>query len=161
MRSVFALATIVATVTAQAQNLTAALAGQPELTTLLSVLGKYPDLVTGLSAAKDITVVAPSNAAFAKFTNTTSANTTLANDALVKAILSYHILNGTIKSTAITTTPAFVPTKLVSPLLANVTGGQRVEALKTNDSVQIISGLMAASNVVKAVRIYLTIIIPR
>lgn len=151
MRSVLALTALVASVAAQAtQNLTAALTSDPDLSNLTAIVSTFPQLVTALGSATNITILAPSNAAFAKFLNNSGANATLGNTDLVQAILSYHILNGTINSTQITSNATFVPTHLNSPLLANVTGGQRVEALNNSGTVQIISGLLATSNVTKA-----------
>jgi uncharacterized surface protein with fasciclin (FAS1) repeats len=65
---------------AQALNSTA------ELSTLGTVLGLVPELVTALGSAQNITILAPSNAAFAKVDNATLSGLT-ANTGLLTALL--------------------------------------------------------------------------
>jgi hypothetical protein len=69
----------------------------------------------------------------------------------VAALLTYHVLNGTYKSSAFTNTSQFLPTLLTNETYANVTGGQRVEARLNGSSVEIFSGLLQKSMVVTAV----------
>jgi hypothetical protein len=65
--------------------------------------------------------------------------------------LQYHVLNGTYAANAVTNTSAFIPTALTNPAFANVTGGQRVQAVLVNNNVTFYSGLLANSSVVQAV----------
>ncbi|KAJ8114192.1 hypothetical protein OPT61_g3872 [Boeremia exigua] len=134
-----------------APTLAAALNSSSELTSLSGLLGLQGlgELVQGLSSAQNITILAPSNEAFANVGNETLQALT-ANPGLVTALLQYHVLNGTIRSSAITNQSEFVPTLLTNPLFTNVTGGQVVEAVTTGDNVTFFSGLLSNSTVTQA-----------
>lgn len=138
--------------TSSAQNLTSVLSSNSDLSTLTSVLSAFPNLVAALGSASNITILAPSNEAFANVGNSTVGQAIKANDtAAIQAVLTYHVLNGTYNSSQITSTPSFVPTHLTNEAYTNVTDGQVVEALNTTDGVQFISGLLANSTVTQAV----------
>jgi uncharacterized surface protein with fasciclin (FAS1) repeats len=109
-------------------------------------------LVSALAGASNITVLAPSNEALAKFLNTTAGTSAASMPGAVAALLSYHILNGTYPASSFTNTSMFIPTMLMNTSYANVTGGQRVEAMATNNSVVFTSGLLSTSTVTTAVR---------
>ncbi len=64
------VAALVAGASAQMMNLTALLSSTPELSNLTTYVSLFPDLLTTLGSATDITILAPSNDAFAKFLNT-------------------------------------------------------------------------------------------
>jgi len=59
-------------------NITQALSGQPDLSTLTTFIGQFPQLLTTLGNANNITLLAPSNDALSKFIS--NAGTNLAND---------------------------------------------------------------------------------
>lgn len=152
------LAALAAAASAQSTlNLTAALAGNNNLTNLTSYLGFLgAPFVTQLQDLKNVTLLAPSNRAFAAFLNSSAGAAIKLNDtAAIQAVLTYHVLNGTYSSSAITTTPAFIPTLLNNKAYTNVTGGQRVEAIATGTNVTFVSGLLAHSNVIQAVSLTL------
>lgn len=131
-------------------NLTAAVASSPELSQLAATLGFYPDLVAALADIPNITLLAPSDAAFEEFMN--SSNAAALNDtALIQAVLQYHVLNGTYYSDNVTETPSFIPTSLVNSSYTNVTGGQVVKAVLTDGKVVFFSGLLTNSTVTQAV----------
>jgi uncharacterized surface protein with fasciclin (FAS1) repeats len=65
-------------------------------------------------------------------------------------VLTYHILNGTIRSTDIQDTPSFPKTLLTNSTYTNVTGGQVVKAETEDDSVVFTSGLLRQSRVATA-----------
>ncbi|KAH7400866.1 FAS1 domain-containing protein [Phaeosphaeria sp. MPI-PUGE-AT-0046c] len=137
---------------ALAQNtptLLQALNSSSSLSSLSGVLALNPQLVETLGNAKNITILAPSNAAFAKIDNATLAGLT-ANTGLLTAILQYHVLNGTVYGSSVTNASAFVPTLLTNPLFTNVTGGQRVRAQLSNGNVTFFSGLNFNSTVSQA-----------
>lgn len=138
---------------AQEQNLTQALLSNPNLSTLTQLIMGQPELMKGLASAQNITVIAPNNNAFSRFMNSSGAQAA-ANPSMLTAVLSYHALAGIITSDQITTTPAFVPSLLNNPIFSNVTGGQRVEAVKKGSDVLFFSGLGANSTVVVAVSDY-------
>lgn len=133
---------------AASQSLTSLLSGNSDLSSLTGLLQSRPELLATLSSATNITVLAPNNAAISALLNSSAA---LANNsAAVDALLQYHVLNGIIPSTAITNQTAFVPSLLTNSAYANVTGGQRVGAVRRNNTVSIVSGLLNNSTVVTA-----------
>lgn len=104
---------------AQTPSLLQALNSSSSLSSLSGVLALNPQLVETLGNAQNITILAPSNAAFAKIDNATLTALT-ANTGLLTAILQYHVLNGTVYGSQVTNTSAFVPTLLTNPLFTNV-----------------------------------------
>lgn len=133
-------------------SLLEALNSSTQLTSLSGVLSLpgLGELVQGLAGAQNITILAPSNEAFASVGNATLTALT-ENPGLLTALLQYHVLNGSILSSAITNQSAFVPTLLTNELFTNVTGGQVVEAVVTDGNVTFFSGLLANSTVAEAV----------
>lgn len=145
--SLLALASIAS---AQTAGLAAALNSTASLSVLNGVLAGSPALLGQLGGLTNITILAPSNEAFAKVDNATLAGLT-ANPGLLAAVLQYHVLNGTYPSSAITNTSTFVHSSLTNPLFTNVTGGQVVNAISRNGNVTLYSGLLANSTVTTAV----------
>lgn len=146
---VLSLAALAATASAQTMNLTAAIAGNPNLTNLTAFSSFFP---ASLAMAQNITVLAPSDQAFAKFLNSSAGSAVKANDtAAIQAILSYHVLNGSYQASMFTSNATFVPTSLSNMAYTNVTGGQRVEAVMVGKNVSIFSGLLQNSTVTQAV----------
>ncbi|KAH9877286.1 hypothetical protein IAQ61_002650 [Plenodomus lingam] len=130
-------------------DLAQALGSTADLSMLNGVLAGSPELLGQLGGLSNITILAPSNAAFAEVDNATLSGLT-ANAGLLTALLQYHVLNGTYMASAITNTSAFVPTALTNPMFTNVTGGQRVEAINRDGNVTIYSGLLSNSSVTTA-----------
>ena len=146
-----ALAALVASVSGQQMmNLTGLLANTSSLSNLTTYLGLFPDLVSQLSSAQNITILAPSNQAFATLLNSTAGASIANNTGLIQAIFQYHVLNGTYYASQISKTPAFVPTLLTNQTYTNVTGGQRVEAVAVGQNVTFFSGLLTNSTVTSA-----------
>jgi uncharacterized surface protein with fasciclin (FAS1) repeats len=107
---------------ALAQNtpsLQQALESSNNLSQLRTVLGLNPQLVESLSNAQNITILAPSNAAFGKIDNATLSALT-ANTDMLTALLQYHVLNGTVYGSQVSNTSAFVPTLLTNSMYTNV-----------------------------------------
>jgi len=133
------------------QSLTDVLGSQNHtLSTLIGLLSAQPDLVATLGTLKDITILAPSNEAFTKLLSDPAvASAVQSNPGLVPALLTYHVLNGTFSSSALTalTAPAFVPTYLTNTTYSTVSGGQRVEVTTSNGGVTILSGSGASATV--------------
>ena len=151
MNKFLALLALGASASAQMMNLTATLAGAPTLSNLTSILGGYPALVSTLAAAKNITILAPSNAAFAKFMSGPYATM---DNATIEAVLMYHVLAGTYEASALnSTTPMFLHTLLNNTAFSNVTGGQVVEASTMGSTVSFYSGLLTDSTVTMAVSV--------
>ncbi|KAE9961380.1 hypothetical protein BLS_002262 [Venturia inaequalis] len=147
----FSIAALVAAASAQGQGLAAVLAANQETAQLAGLVGTLPDVAGQLSSLQNITLLAPSNAALATLLNSSAGAGLASNPGLLQAVLTYHVLSGTYAASAIPTSPAFVPSALVDPKYANVSGGQRVEAFRSGDKVTFISGLLANSTVTQAV----------
>jgi uncharacterized surface protein with fasciclin (FAS1) repeats len=139
---------VLAQTNGSAPSLTQALNSSSSLSSLAGVLSLpgLGELVQGLGSAQNITILAPSNEAFAAIGNET-VQALASNTGLLTALLQYHVLNGTHLSSAITNQSAFVPTLLTNELFTNVTGGQVVEAVKDGDNVTFFSGLLSNSTV--------------
>lgn len=146
---------------ATGQDLVAALQGDAELSTLLGALTLVPGLAASLDAAENITIFAPTNAAFAAVDAASREGQAIANGdvAGLASVLSYHVVPATIPAAAITETPQFVQTLLTpANVIAGgaatlVPGGQYVGAqLVNNVSVVLSSGNLATSTVTQAVR---------
>jgi uncharacterized surface protein with fasciclin (FAS1) repeats len=69
---------------------------------------------------------------------------------MVTALLQYHVLNGSVPSSALTTTAQFIPTLLTNTSFSNVTGGQVVMGVLSGKSVEVFSGLKEKSTVTTA-----------
>ncbi|KAE9983815.1 hypothetical protein EG327_005317 [Venturia inaequalis] len=146
----FSIAALVAAASAQGQGLAAVLAANQETAQLAGLVGTLPDVAGQLSSLQNITLLAPSNAALATLLNSSAGAGLASNPGLLQAVLTYHVLSGTYAASAIPTSPSFVPSALVDPKYANVSGGQRVEAFRSGDKVTFISGLLANSTVTQA-----------
>ncbi|KAF2727419.1 Fasciclin-domain-containing protein [Polyplosphaeria fusca] len=152
MRSTFLSLLAVAGYCAAQSNdtLNATLSGNSELSNLTTFLSANPALLSVLSNATNITILAPNNEAFGMLLNS-SAGENLASDVgLVSALLSYHVLNGTYSASQITNMSAFVPTLLTNETYSNVTGGQRVEAVMIGNETVFYSGLLQNATVSQA-----------
>ena len=145
-------AALAATASAQMMNLNQTLTSTPDLSNLTSYLSLFPQVLSQLSSAQNITILAPSNEAFATYVNSSVGMAIAANDTTaIQALLTYHVLNGTYPAASIKSMPAFVPTMLNNPMYSNVTGGQVVEAVSMGGNVSFYSGLLTNSTVTKAV----------
>ena len=142
----------VATVSAQSDppTLYDVLKDNSDVTALTGIVAGLPELADFLLNATDITILAPTNDAFAKFRKAAGATLSGNDTDLIEALLAYHVLQQTVPSSEFGETPAFVPTLLDTPY-TNVTGGQVVEGALNGSDVIITSGLKATSKVVKAV----------
>ncbi|TDZ15973.1 Fasciclin-like arabinogalactan protein [Colletotrichum orbiculare MAFF 240422] len=129
-------------------GLTAVLASQnSSLSQLTTLLGTQPELVEALSNARNITILAPSNAALEQFLASPAAAGAATNPGLVSAILTYHVLNGTFYASNFTDEPKFIPTLLQNQTYANITGGQRVQGQTVGGNVTFYSALRENSTV--------------
>lgn len=135
-------------VAAQNQTLLEALQSEPSLSNLTTYLSLFPSFLNTAEGLSDITLLAPNNDAFELAINS-EQGVPSSND-LVQAIFTYHVLNGTYSN--FSTNATFIPTALLPGAYANVTGGQRVEALGATDqstsSATFYSGLLQNSTTV-------------
>jgi uncharacterized surface protein with fasciclin (FAS1) repeats len=133
-------------------DLSTALGANANLSVLAGLIKSQPQLLqTLIGSAQNITILAPNNNALSALLNTTAGKSLATDPAAVAALLSYHVLNGTYYSSQIKNISAFIPTLLTNASYANVTGGQRVQALLAHGNVTVISGLELNSTVVQAV----------
>ena len=143
---------IASTVVAQSPDLVSLLKATPDLSTLSSLIGQYPDIVDAIGKAPTpLTVLAPSNEAFVKFLSRPENAAAAKDKDTLKALLTYHVLVKELPASAFTSTPTFVSTGLRNKTYEQVTDGQVVEGVLDGTDVKIISGLRAESTVVKAV----------
>lgn len=133
------------------QDLNATLASQPSLSNLTTFLSLSPGLLEQLSSANDLTILAPSDEAFAELQDSEAFQALATDVGAVAALLQYHVLNGTIRAADITNTSTFVPTLLTNGSYSNVTGGQVVEAIVIGNETVFYSGLLQNATVSQAV----------
>ncbi|KAF1999586.1 FAS1 domain-containing protein [Amniculicola lignicola CBS 123094] len=145
-----ALAALTAAQNNTNSSLVATLSNNPDLSNLTTFLGTIPGLVETLSAATNITIIAPSNQAFADLLAIPGIEAVTSDPGAVAALLQYHVLNGMYMANQITNMSAFVPTLLTNGSFTNVTGGQVVEAVMMGEQTLFYSGLLANSSVVQA-----------
>ncbi|KPI37347.1 uncharacterized protein AB675_10289 [Cyphellophora attinorum] len=123
---------------------------QSDLTQLFAALQLFPDVVSTLRSASNITIFAPTDTAFAALGSDAPTGDALA------AVLNYHVVQGQYPASTIPTMPTYVQTLLTPELsqtdtaLTNVTGGQYVGVVNNGTGVQLLSGNLAVSNVVEA-----------
>lgn len=127
------------------QSLTEVLAANSGLSSLAGLLNTPG--VSLPSNLTNITLLAPNNEAIGAFLNTSTAAALTSDSALISAVLSYHILRGNYSNI---TNTSFIPTLVEPPQFANVTGGQRVQAVAAGGNVTFFSGLLQNSSVVNA-----------
>lgn len=138
-------------------NLTSLLAATPDLSTLTGLISQFPSLLSTLSTAENLTIVAPNNNAFTELLESDSptAQAVKANDSnAIQALLSYHVREGAFYASQINDQPQFIHTTLNNTAYANVTGGQVVESLATTpENAALYSGLFANSTFSAFVRL--------
>lgn len=133
-------------------SLTDLIASSDQLSSLAAILNLYPDVAAQVTAATNVTLFAPNNAAIQALNSSGALEAATMMDGAVEALLSYHVVVGQVPSDAITETPTFAATTLENSAYSNVTGGQVVEAAVDGEDVVITSGLKAPSTVTEAVR---------
>lgn len=102
-----------------------------------------------LSNAEGVTLLAPSNSALTQLYSTPLANQLAQDPNLLTAFLSYHVLSGIYFMSDLNAQPSVaVPTFLNIAAYSNVTGGQKIESRSNNGTVSFFSGGGAQSNVV-------------
>ncbi|KAG2009695.1 hypothetical protein CC2G_012596 [Coprinopsis cinerea AmutBmut pab1-1] len=84
-----------------AQSLASAVSSRPELSTFLTVVSSFPDLVESVSSSGG-TILAPSNNAFSSFleaANLGPEGLAAVPESTVRSLLTYHVLPETLRST--------------------------------------------------------------
>lgn len=141
-------------------DLAALLASQDDLSTLLELVGLVDGLADTLSSASNITIVAPTNQAFAKVPRDIPEGQAIEfrNDTIaIGALLANHVFRGVYPSKVITNIPTFAQTLLDDSYItaqqpfSNFTGGAYNGLVKNGNDVCILSGEQAISTVTEAV----------
>jgi len=121
----------------------------PQLSSLKATLSAYPDLLAAVAAQKDITVLAPNNAAFEKLMASEMFQAVKDDPEVVQAILKYHVLGSKVPSSALSQKAAFPPTLLkdYKPFVKLGGTGQVVKAVVEGSDAYFYSGLGMKSKV--------------
>lgn len=146
---------------AQSPTLLSLLQSQPDLSNLTDALLLVPALASILAELTNITILAPTNAAFDRLfamglTAESQAIETQDPDG-ISTLLAYHVLNDTYNSSSFTEVPAFYNTifnqsySIFGTVRTNVTQGQNVGLVLNGENATILSGELMYSNVVEAV----------
>lgn len=128
-------------------TLTQLIASNDNLSTLGSLLKRYPAIDKALASAGKVTLFAPDNDAIQTWMNTAIGSSTSSAEDGIQSVLEYHVLSSVVYSSDVMQTPAF-PTTLLK------TGNgeyQVVEASLDDGSVIITTGLEEKSKVIQAV----------
>jgi len=142
-------------------DLSALLASQDDLSTLLELVGLVDGLAETLSAASNITIFAPTNQAFAnvpRYIPEGEAVEYRNNTIAIGALLANHVFKGVYPADAITDVPTFAQTLLDSSYVdfrqpfSNFTGGAYNGLVKNGEDVCVLSGEQTISTVRQAVR---------
>ncbi|KAI0168070.1 FAS1 domain-containing protein [Pestalotiopsis sp. NC0098] len=140
-------------------DLAALLASQDDLSTLLELVGLVDGLAETLSSASNITIVAPTNQAFANVPRDIPEGAAIEfrNDTVaIGALLSNHVFKGVYPSHVVTNVPTFAQTLLDDSFItaqqpfSNFTGGAYNGIVKNGDDVCILSGEQTISTVTQA-----------
>lgn len=129
------------------QSLTQVLNNTPDLSNFTNYLS-LTNLENRLDGLSNITILAPTNAAFSEFLNSSEGSVLTSTDQAsmqkAMALLNYHVLNGTYSDF---NDNEIIHTMLTAPEFANVTGGQVIHAFDKRKHHQdiFISGLLATA----------------
>ncbi|PPQ79245.1 hypothetical protein CVT25_002810 [Psilocybe cyanescens] len=105
---------VILCVSVAAQSIVDAVSGQAQLSMLALLLNAQPALVSALSNAQNITLLAPHNDAFNQFLSTPGGMQASGQLDVVAALLTYHVINGAFHSSTFTSTPVFASTLLTN-----------------------------------------------
>jgi uncharacterized surface protein with fasciclin (FAS1) repeats len=162
-----AFAACISAVLAQSPTLSELIQSQSDLSILGDALSIVPDLAKTLSGLKDITILAPTNAAFeallAQGPNQDNIAVSQRIPEAVAALLAYHVLNGTYTSSYFNGIPTYVNTLLTQSFVidgsvrTNVTDGQNLGLVLNGANATILSGELQSANVVEAVCIFILV----
>ena len=134
---------------AKSENIVAVAAGNPQFTTLVSLV-KKAGLVGALSGKGKLTVFAPNNAAFAKVPKATLD--ALAKDkALLRAVLTYHVVKGAVPASKVVTLDGkSVKTLNGASVNVRITGKSK-KSVYVNNSKVVKTDIAASNGVVHVI----------
>ncbi|KAJ3940652.1 uncharacterized protein N0V96_009663 [Colletotrichum fioriniae] len=140
-------------------DIAALLASQPDLSTLLELVSLVPGLADTLASSSNITIVAPTNQAFANVPRDIPEGEAIEyrnNTIAIGALLANHVFKGVYPSNVITEVPTFAQTLLDGSYIdyrqpfSNFTGGAYNGLVKNGKDVCILSGEQTISTVTQA-----------
>lgn len=140
-------------------DIAALLKSQPDLSTLLELVGLVDGLADKLASSSNITIFAPTNQAFAEVPRDVPEGEAIEfrnNTIAIGALLANHVFKGVYPSNVITDIPTFAQTLLDISYIdyrqpfSNFTGGAYNELVKNGDDVCVISGEQTISTVTEA-----------
>ena len=138
------------------KSLTDALNGQTNASEFATLLNTYGDLYANLSFQQDITLLVPSNDAFAKIPYMQLLNSAFeANQSdVVRAVLEYHVLPGLHPANSFNGSFSFVPTWLQNSSYTNVTGGAVIGGVQQAGNLDVfVTGLGSRSTLTTGVKL--------
>ncbi|KAK2055063.1 fasciclin domain-containing protein [Colletotrichum caudatum] len=117
------------------------------LSTFKTLLATVPDLAENLTKTIDVTILAPSDDAFAQAMQADPAFAQKAKNAsFVADLLAYHVVTGKTMAASFPEVPKFAHTLFEAPG-ANLTGTQRVELVRKGEQARVFSGYKQMSAV--------------
>lgn len=140
-------------------DIAALLKSQPDLSTLLELVGLVDGLADTLAASSNITIFAPTNQAFANVPRDIPEGEAIEfkNDTIaIGALLANHVFKGVYPSNVITNVPTFAQTLLDISYInerqpfSNFTGGAYNGLVKNGNDVCVLSGEQTISTVTQA-----------
>ncbi|UQC91529.1 uncharacterized protein CLUP02_17065 [Colletotrichum lupini] len=140
-------------------DIAALLASQPDLSTLLELVSLVPGLADTLASSSNITIVAPTNQAFANVPRDVPEGEAIEyrnNTIAIGALLANHVFKGVYPSNVITDVPTFAQTLLDISYIdyrqpfSNFAGGAYNGLVKNGEDVCILSGEQTISTVTQA-----------
>lgn len=143
-------------------DIAALLKSQPDLSTLLELVGLVDGLADTLAASSNITIFAPTNQAFANVPRDIPEGEAIEfrnNTIAIGALLANHVFKGVYSSNIITDVPTFAQTLLNISYIdnrqpfSNFTGGAYNGLVKNGNDVCVLSGEQTISTVTQAVRV--------
>lgn len=143
-------------------DVAALLRSQPDLSTLLELVGLVEGLADTLAATSNITIFAPTNQAFVNVPRDIPEGEAIEfrnNTIAIGALLANHVFKGVYPSNVITDVPTYAQTLLDISYIddrqpfSNFTGGAYNGLVKNGEDVCVLSGEQTISTVTEAVRI--------
>ncbi|KAJ4986665.1 hypothetical protein SVAN01_07851 [Stagonosporopsis vannaccii] len=140
-------------------DIAALLSSQPDLSTLLELVGLVDGLADTLAASSNITIFAPTNQAFANVPRDIPEGEAIEfrnNTIAIGALLANHVFKGVYPSGVITEVPTFSQTLLDISYIdnrqpfSNFTGGAYNGLVKNGNDVCVLSGEQTISTVTEA-----------
>lgn len=140
---------VASVVSAQTPSLTDALGSQnSSLSSFSDLLSSNPELANSLNNLRNVTILAPSNDALNSLASDHNTLSEYTQSGYLRALIDYHVLNGTYHNTSFTNQSVFIHTALENSTYTNVTGGQVIEAKLVDNNVTFFTALKQNASIV-------------